>query len=75
MKDRYLFPRKIRYEMVDMTNWCRTSCPFGFAVHDMTLCYGVKVGSKTCSKCEYYRGDDEKNHVVLCVRKPKKGGK
>jgi len=69
MKDRYLFPRKIKYT-VDVI-FPATPCLFGGASVRGNECTDVMVSSWACTNCIYHRGDDEKNHVVLCVRKPK----
>ena len=62
MKDRYLFPRKIKYKTDGIM--CYTDCPY-----DDRVC----VGSHGCASCLFFLGQT-KTHV-LCVRKSKKGGK
>jgi len=62
MKDRYLFPKNIAYNTDDLS--CLVSCPRG-ETHF--------AGSLACQLCRFHIGMS-KTHV-LCVRKPKKGGK
>jgi len=62
MKDRYLFPKKLAYDTDDLS--CLVSCPRGEPHF---------VGSIACQLCRYHIRMS-KTHV-LCVRKPKKGGK
>ena len=68
MKDKYLFPRKIKWHVTE-DGYCRPICPHGEASHGVM----IWVGSWVCDECQYSRGITPAH--VLCVRKPKKGGK
>jgi len=66
MKDRYLFPKKIKRYITEDGS-CRPICPYGEAYHGVMKC----VGSWGCDECQYWCGKTPP--YILCVRKPKKG--